>query len=341
MIQNNISVIIPLYNAEKYIGKALDSCLQLSEVKEIIVVDDASPDGAAEIVKSYAGKEPRIRLLTHADKKNHGAGASRNLGIENATCEFIAFLDADDFYLPNRFEKDRKIFDAFPDADGCYNALGVYFYSRESKSVFEKHFSKNKEMTSVWQASKPTPENLFPGLIGKIKDYGYFSLDCLTIKRESLLNSKLKMNENLRLHQDTDFIIKLAWHCKLYPSEISRPTAMRGVHDENRITRNFQKHRTEKSLNRFKLWDSLLQWGEQTGLDTDLLGYINGKRDYFRLAMSPKLNFRTFLKEIIKNPLILKSQSYPAIHFMFLEKYGSLISTGLFKIRNIFVKTNM
>lgn len=334
----DISVIIPLYNAEKYIGRALESCLQLSEVGEIIVVDDASPDRSAEIVKSYAAKDSRIRLLNHPDQGNHGAGASRNLAIENALCEFIAFLDADDFYLPHRFEKDKEIFATKPDADGCYNAIGAHFYSEQAKQLFEKHFSKYKDLTTVRAEALPTPENLFAGLTGQIKDYGYFSLDGLTVKRESLLKIGLRMNENLRLHQDTDFIIQLAWHCKLYPSEISQPTAMRGVHDENRIIHNYVKHRIEKSQNRFKLWDSLYQWALKEKLETEHLHYLKGKRDYFRLSTKARLNFWTFLKEVISNPGILKSRSYPEIHFLFLEKYGTLVAVGLFKLRNLFVK---
>ena len=125
----NISVIIPVYNAEKYIEKAIESCVQFPEVKEIVVVDDGYKDKAKEVVRGLMEKYPVIKLYEHPNNENRGAGPSRNLGIEKATQEFIAFLDADDFFLPNRFTKDKEVLAENPDADGCYNAIGCYFYS--------------------------------------------------------------------------------------------------------------------------------------------------------------------------------------------------------------------
>jgi glycosyltransferase involved in cell wall biosynthesis len=63
-------------------------------------VEDKSPDNALEVCLKLAEKYQRVKLYQHPDQQNHGAGASRNLGIEKATGEFIAFLDADDYYLP-------------------------------------------------------------------------------------------------------------------------------------------------------------------------------------------------------------------------------------------------
>src|SRR5690606_10239697 len=157
----NISVIIPLYNAEKYIAKALDSCLALSEVKEIIVIDDGYKDNAKEIVTQYQEKHPIIKLYEHPNNENRGAGESRNVGIKNATQEYIAFLDADDFYLPNRFQKDSEVFERHPDADGCYNAIGSYFYSNIGQEQFAK--SSLSERTTVNPEANPSPQNLFQG----------------------------------------------------------------------------------------------------------------------------------------------------------------------------------
>ena len=93
-----ISVITPVYNAEKYITQAVESALQFPEVWEIILVEDQSPDNALEVCKTLVTNYPeRVKLYQHPDKGNHGAGASRNLAISKATGEFIAFLDADDF----------------------------------------------------------------------------------------------------------------------------------------------------------------------------------------------------------------------------------------------------
>ncbi|WP_228442012.1 glycosyltransferase family 2 protein [Chryseobacterium nematophagum] len=103
-----ISVIIPVYNAEKYVQQAVESALQFEKVYEVILVEDGSPDNVLSVCERLRDQYPRVKLFQHADKKNHGAGASRNLGIANASGDFIAFLDADDYYLSNRFDAEKN-----------------------------------------------------------------------------------------------------------------------------------------------------------------------------------------------------------------------------------------
>ncbi|MFP4616188.1 MAG: glycosyltransferase family 2 protein [Thiohalorhabdus sp.] len=95
-----VSVIIPAYNAAQYIGAALDSVLaQDYPRKEIIVVDDGSTDDTRAVLEGYAG---HIRVLTQA---NAGAAAARNKGLECARGAYIAFLDADDVWLPGKLSR--------------------------------------------------------------------------------------------------------------------------------------------------------------------------------------------------------------------------------------------
>ncbi len=91
-----VSVIIPVYNAEKHLKQCLDSiCAQTLSDIEVICVDDGSADGSAGILDEYAGKDARIRVL---HQKNAGAGAARNNGLRESRGEFLSFLDADDFF---------------------------------------------------------------------------------------------------------------------------------------------------------------------------------------------------------------------------------------------------
>jgi glycosyltransferase involved in cell wall biosynthesis len=100
-----VSIIIPCYNTENYIGEAIDSALgQTYKNIEVIVIDDGSEDGSLEIIKSYGD---RIRWETGP---NRGAWAARNRGIELARGEFIQFLDADDLLLPEKVEACLKSF---------------------------------------------------------------------------------------------------------------------------------------------------------------------------------------------------------------------------------------
>lgn len=101
-----VSVIIPAYNAERFIEKTLKSVIaQTYHNLEVIVVDDGSQDRTAEIVQSIAQLDGRIRLL---QQPNAGVAAARNLGIQNSKGEFIAPIDADDIWYPPNIEKQVK-----------------------------------------------------------------------------------------------------------------------------------------------------------------------------------------------------------------------------------------
>ena len=98
-----VSVIIPVYNVEKYLGECLDSVLrQTLEDIEIICVDDGSTDGSAKMLAEYAAKDPRIRIITQA---NAGLSAARNVGMDAATGKYIYFLDSDDYIKDDAMEK--------------------------------------------------------------------------------------------------------------------------------------------------------------------------------------------------------------------------------------------
>ena len=97
-----ISIIIPCYNAEKYLPKCLDSLInQTLKDIEIICVNDGSTDGSLSILKDYGKKDNRIVII---DKENSGPSSCRNIGIEKATGEFIQFVDSDDWIEPETCE---------------------------------------------------------------------------------------------------------------------------------------------------------------------------------------------------------------------------------------------
>lgn len=97
-----VSVIMPAYNAENYIGEAIQSVLsQTYDYWELIVVDDGSRDRTPEIVRHWASLDPRIKYFA---QPNGGPGKARNLGIQHARGNLVAFLDADDLWLPTRLE---------------------------------------------------------------------------------------------------------------------------------------------------------------------------------------------------------------------------------------------
>lgn len=115
------SVIMPAYNAAATIGRAIDSVLaQTDPAWELIVVDDGSRDATRAIVAGMGGREPRVRLLELAC--NGGVAAARNAGIDAASGRYIAFLDADDYWLPTKLAVQRQAF-----AAGASVVFGGYF----------------------------------------------------------------------------------------------------------------------------------------------------------------------------------------------------------------------
>ena len=101
-----ISVIVPVYNAEKYLKKCLDSLVNQSyKDLEIILVNDGSQDGSEKICKDYEEKDSRIILI---NKNNGGPSSARNLGIEKANGEYLSFIDSDDYLALDFYEKLEK-----------------------------------------------------------------------------------------------------------------------------------------------------------------------------------------------------------------------------------------
>lgn len=276
------SVIIPVYNAEKYVTKAVESALQFDEVYEVILVEDQSPDNALEVCKKLSEKYDRVKLYQHPDKGNHGAGASRNLGIENATSDFIAFLDADDFYLPNRFDAEKELFKN-PEVDGVYGAIGVHYWSEKAKEQYFPVYGD--KLTTVYK--RYPAEDVFPGLIGMRGSFGLFSIDALTIRKSALEKMDALMKTDLKLHQDTDFLIRLAFYTKLYPGILDQAVAVRGVHESNRISQ-VDSGKVKPATTRILLWNHLKTWAQNEPKmpDAELL-HITRMHRSFEIANAP------------------------------------------------------
>jgi len=113
----DISVIIPVYNAERWIGHAIPSVLNQTVMPaEILVVDDGSTDGTARASQKYGA------AIRYFYQQNSGPAVARNLGIDQAESEWIAFLDADDEWLPHKIESQLRILKRNPDLKWCSSA---------------------------------------------------------------------------------------------------------------------------------------------------------------------------------------------------------------------------
>ncbi len=214
-----VSVIIPVYNAALSLEMAVASVVNLIEVEEIILVEDGSTDQSLAICKNLAETSDRIKVFVHP--VNRGASAARNLGISKSTCPFIAFLDADDIFLPNRFQTARFVFENQPEADGVYEAIGT---------LAGQNDTDKPNITTVQEIFKP--EELFYK-ISPVGNQGYFSIIGFTARRE-VFTQWGHFNENLRIAEDTEFFLRLTAAAHLLPGELRYPVAMRRIRPGNR-----------------------------------------------------------------------------------------------------------
>lgn len=279
-----ISVIIPVYNAEKYVSRAVESALQFEEVYEVILVEDRSPDNALQVCRKLTEMYGRVKLYQHPDKGNYGAGPSRNLGIEKATGDFIAFLDADDYYLPNRFNEEKELFKN-PDVEGVYGALGVHYYSEKARNDYYGVFGDR--LTTVYE--KHDPKDVFPGQLGMKGSFGLIHLDTLTIRKNPLNRLDSFFKKSLRLHQDTEFLFRLSYYLKLYPGILDKAIAMRGVHENNRITK-VDTRQIKPATTRVLLWKEVDEWAQnENTIPQDIKLHIKRVHKSFRIANAPFL----------------------------------------------------
>lgn len=216
-----VSVIMPVYNASKFIIGAVESVINLPQLGELIMIEDNSTDDSLTVCKKLEEKYNKIRLYQHENGINKGAGPSRNLGIKMAICDFISFLDVDDYYLPSRFEASEKILVGNPTIDGVYDAVG--FFYKNNNIIGE-------DLTTI--VKRPSGREVFKALLSP--ERGHFHTNGITIRKNSIKNMSW-FREDLRLHQDTEFWMRLSYHLNLVPGRTTEAVAIRTVHADNRI----------------------------------------------------------------------------------------------------------
>lgn len=153
-----VSVVIPAYNAERFLAEAIHSVLdQTLPAYELIVVDDGSTDGTARIAEAF-DKARAVRM------EHRGVSAARNRGVDLSTGEFIAFLDADDTWLPARLERQLAVVRANPDVD-VVMARQSYHFEGAVPGWFRGPTDGSSEpgyMPSNWLLRRATWERVGP-----------------------------------------------------------------------------------------------------------------------------------------------------------------------------------
>ena len=197
-----VSVIVPLFNKVKYVERALNSIrAQGFSDFEVIVVDDGSTDGGAEIARRCC--DPRFRVISQA---NRGPGAARNRGLTEARAPYIAFLDADDVWLPMFLGTNVKILEANPEAAAVCGGWIDYPQARPSADVWVRRgISKG-----VYRVSPEVTGRSFNTMVT-------YMTPGMTMVRADALQRWGGFHENgCRFGEDTILWAKLLLNCAVY-----------------------------------------------------------------------------------------------------------------------------
>jgi glycosyltransferase involved in cell wall biosynthesis len=249
-----VSVIVPVCDAARFVRQAVESALAQAETGEVLLVEDASSDNSLQVCEQLAREYPRVRLLRHADGRNHGAGASRNLGIASARLEFVAFLDADDYFLPGRFTAARAIFEDDPEVEGVYEAMGVEF---EDEAGRRRWLAERGPETLTTMTERVAPGELFERQ-GPVGPGRYCPTGGWVIRRSVFAKTGL-FETSLRHHEDTVMFVKFAAVGKMLPGRLEEPVVVRRVHSANRST--LARPPAVIYEDRIRMWAALWLWG--------------------------------------------------------------------------------
>ena len=198
-----ISVIIPAYNAERFILEALDSIdAQHYSPLEILLIDDGSTDRTVDLVRRHA---PQVRIIS---RQNGGASAARNTGLREATGEFICFLDADDGWFPGKLAAQTAYLTAHPDVGIVYHEWHVW--RPDAAGVFHPPPAVNSQVAH---------EAIDPDLSGWI--YHRLLMDCevhtsTVMMRRSIAREIGFFDTGLVTGEDYDYWLRASHHCEIH-----------------------------------------------------------------------------------------------------------------------------
>lgn len=247
MSEPKVSIIVPVYNVEKYLGRCVDS-LRNQTLKdiEIILVDDASTDGSAVMCDNYQAQDNRIKVI---HKNNEGAGIARNSGIMIAKGKYIGFVDSDDYIGENMFEtlyNKAELYNSDLVMSGVI-FVGGNMFSEEGTYTTKKYFDKDTHFDTDLLLKE-----LRLGIIGAMPDevddsrYG-MSVWKNLFKREIIINNNLKFeSERKMLSEDALFMLD-------YIAVIDRATGINEAfyyyfRNQQSISKSYKQDRFDKGL---------------------------------------------------------------------------------------------
>jgi len=241
MAPDKISVVIPCFNASRFIAATIDSVLAQKGVElEVIVVDDGSSDGSARTVRSAY---PEVRVF---EQPNHGVAVARNTGIQQSRHDWIAFVDADDIWLPDKLALQAELLATDPEARMAYTAWHVW----PTAEVLPTPALLDELQSAASDVAR------WAGAAGWI--YPQLLLDCVVwtstvLAHRSVFDEVGGFNTDLRVGEDYDLWLRASRVTPIL--QVARPLALYRMHPGS-ITRrvpeqNFKGRVISSALNKW------------------------------------------------------------------------------------------
>ncbi len=229
-----VSIIVPVYNAEKYLVKCLDSIInQTLKNIEIIFVDDGSTDRSSEICKSYAEKDERI---IYFKKENEGLAAARQDGIDMAHGEYVGFVDSDDWLELNMYE---RMYSVAKENDGDIVFCNCYFDDCNKDKMYLPDGIYNRNEIEKY---------ILPRSLAGINEKGANSVirwsNCLRLYKTALIkDNKISFGRKFRRSQDLQLTFETTLYAKKYISLNSEYLYHnRTINNNNSLSRGYTKN---------------------------------------------------------------------------------------------------
>lgn len=303
-----VSIIIPVYNVEKYISRCLDSVVNqtLKEI-EIILVNDGTKDSSLDICEKYAKKDKRVKIFS---KVNEGLGLTRNYGVKRATGEYIAFLDSDDFIELDFYEKlyNESLKEK---TDATFACIKTYFNSKENPKIEKIPFRNNVV------SSKELMYNLLH--VKNTSEYGneYMSM-CVwrAIYKRSIIKENNILFESERKFISEDILFNIDFCMNSKNISFVRDTYYYYCINGNSLTTTYKEDRFEKDIILYKeIIRRLKKYGEyehvKKGLYSLFLCYVRAviKQEVF-CNFKDKKDVLKKIKKIITDKSVREALKY-------------------------------
>jgi glycosyltransferase involved in cell wall biosynthesis len=227
----DVSVVVPVYNHDRFVGRAIESVLvQTLRPREILCIDDGSTDRSAQTVEALAARHADVRFWSRA---NHGAARTINEGIREARGRYVAILNSDDLYDPRRLERCLAVLDGNPDA--AVVATDVSFVNEHGEAI---RFPWYEEVYAFYEKV---------GDLGLGLANGNFLMTTSNIVARRAVFDEVGDFDDLRYAHDLDFFLRLLVHSRRLV-HFREPLLTYRVHGGNTVSQNLAEVRLETAV---------------------------------------------------------------------------------------------